>query len=79
MPYAFNDDLPQSVRRRLPPRAQDIFRNAFNHAWETYGGSEPDRVEEIAHRVAWAAVKKRYRKVGDSWVPREFALSAVAP
>jgi len=77
MPYAFNDDLPQSVRRRLPAHAQDIFRNAFNHAWEAYGGSEPDRVEEIAHRVAWAAVKKRYRKVGSSWVPREFALGAV--
>ena len=41
------------------------------------GASEPDRVEEIAHRVAWAAVKKRYRKVGSSWVPREFALGAV--
>jgi len=74
MPYARNDDLPQSVRGALPPHAQDIFRNAFKHAWETYGGSKSDRVEEIAHRVAWAAVKKRYRKVGSSWVPRELAL-----
>jgi cation transport regulator len=71
MPYALNQDLPQSVRRHLPPHAQDIFRSAFNHAWETYGAAEPDRIEEIAHRVAWAAVKRRYRKVGDSWVPRD--------
>lgn len=27
----------------------------------------PDR-EERAHRVAWAAVKRRYRKQGDRWV-----------
>jgi cation transport regulator ChaB len=45
---------------------------------ETSGGTEPDRIEEVAHRVAWAAVKKRYRKVGDGRVPREFAISAQA-
>jgi cation transport regulator len=26
------------------------------------------RREEIAHRVAWSAVKKSYHKVGDEWV-----------
>jgi hypothetical protein len=26
--------------------------------------------EEIAHRVAWAAVKKRYRKIGDFWIEK---------
>ena len=71
MPYASNDDLPLSVRRHLPLHAQDIFRAAFNNAWQTYGVSEPWRREEIAHRVAWAAVKKRYRKAGDDWVERE--------
>jgi cation transport regulator len=69
MPYALNQDLPPSVRRHLPPHAQDIFRSAFNHTWETYGAAEPGRIEEIAHRVARAALKRRYRKVGDSWVP----------
>jgi cation transport regulator len=72
MPYTSNADLPVSVRRHLPLHAQDIFRSAFNHAWDTYGATEPERVEEIAHRVAWSAVKKRYSKLGDSWVPREF-------
>ena len=27
------------------------------------------RQEEIAHRVAWAAVKRKYRKLGDEWLP----------
>jgi cation transport regulator len=70
MPYASNDDLPPAVRAHLPLHAQDIFRSAFNHAWETYGAKEPWRHEEIAHRGAWAAVKKRYRKSGDYWVER---------
>lgn len=69
MPYASNAALPRSIRAHLPEHAQDIFREAFNHAWESYGAREPTRREEIAHRVAWAAVKRRYRKVGDYWEP----------
>jgi cation transport regulator len=69
MPYATNEDLPPRLRRSLPPHAQDIFRSAFNAAWSGYGEREPSRREEIAHRVAWAAVKKQYRKVGQEWVP----------
>jgi cation transport regulator ChaB len=26
-------------------------------------------VEEIAHRVAWSAVKHKYGKFGDQWLP----------
>jgi cation transport regulator len=69
MPYATNEDLPLSVRNHLPPHAQDIYRSAFNHAWQTYCSRGPDGAEEIAHRVAWAAVKRSYRKLGDTWVP----------
>ena len=63
MPYRTNDDLPPSVRTHLPAHAQDIYRAAFNHAWQEYGGDEA-----TPHRVAWAAVKRRYRKAGDMWV-----------
>lgn len=69
MPYASNDDLPASIRVSLPPHAQDIFRATFNNAWERHADA-PDRVEEIAHRIAWAAVKRRYMKLGDAWVLR---------
>jgi cation transport regulator len=68
MPYASNDDLPPSVRSHLPPHAQDIFRAAFNNAWLRYSERAPERREEIAHRIAWSAVKRQYRKVGNRWV-----------
>jgi len=62
MPYLTNDDLPMSVRRHLPPHAQDIYREAFNC------GAFGD--EERAHRIAWGAVKRSYVKVGEIWVAR---------
>lgn len=63
MPYVTNGDLPASVREHLPSHAQDIYREAFNHAWQQYGGDE-----SIAHRVAWAAVKRLYEKRNGAWV-----------
>lgn len=66
MPYATIEDLPPAVRH-LPPHAQEIFLAAFNSAWQSYADRGPDRQEETAFRVAWAAVKKQYRKSGESW------------
>lgn len=68
MPYMTNYDLPIAIQRHLPEHAQDIYREAFNHAWQQY--ADDLRQEEIAHRVAWAAVKKLYVKLGSEWVPR---------
>jgi cation transport regulator len=70
MPYRTNDNLPRSVAAHLPVHAQDIFRETFNRAWETYGATQPSRREELAFRVAWAAVKRRYQKSGDIWVEK---------
>lgn len=67
MPYLTTSDLPKSVRDHLPPHAQEIYLAAFNHAWREHAG-DPD-VEAIVHRIAWSAVKRRYRKFGDTWVP----------
>lgn len=64
MPYSSTADLPPAVQRILPLHAQDIYREAFNQAHERYAD------EEIARRVAWAAVKKSYQKLGDQWVRR---------
>lgn len=71
MPYQSNEDLPLSLQARLPAHAQDIYRAAFNKAWERFAEADPERREEAAHRIAWAAVKRRYRKSGDRWVPIE--------
>jgi cation transport regulator len=67
MPYVSNSDLPSSVRNHLPDAAQDIYREVFDHAWKTYAANP--RREEIAHRVAWAAVKRKFQKVGEHWAP----------
>jgi cation transport regulator len=68
MPYDINEDLPLSVRNHLPEHAQDIYREAFNHAYRAHAG-EADR-EQRAHMIAWGAVKRSYGKAGDTWVPR---------
>jgi len=68
MPYPTNADLPPSVRSHLPGHALDIYREAFNHAFAAHAGES--RQEEAAHRIAWAAVKRSYVKVGNSWIAR---------
>ena len=75
MPYNSNRELPDSVKNNLPDHAQDIYRAAFNSAWEQYADPDERREgqsrEETAHQVAWAAVKKKYRKDEDGkWVKK---------
>ena len=64
MPYVRLSDLPDSVRDHLPPHAQEIYRAAFNNALNEYAASASR--EATAHRVAWAAVKRSYRKNPDT-------------
>jgi len=61
---------------QLPEHAQHIFKEAHASALKQYenpnkrrGGAKED-VEEVAHKVAWAAVKKEYKKKGDEWVKK---------
>ena len=66
MPYKNIKELPESVREHLPEHAQEIYKEAFNSAWEQYDRPEERRGnadrEETAHKVAWTAVKHRYEK-----------------
>ena len=67
MPYATNSQLPERIRKVLPTHAQDIFRAAFNSAYERYGPHDEAR----AFRIAWAAVKRSYVHRGAGvWIPR---------
>jgi cation transport regulator len=68
MPYRSIVDLPPAVRERLPVHAQEIFLGAFNNAFDEYAG-RADR-EAVAFRVAWSAVKRKYRKIGDEWIEK---------
>jgi cation transport regulator len=69
MPYKSTSDLPDSVRDNLPRHAQEIFKEAFNSAWDEY--ADPDKRrgeesrEEVSFKVAWSAVKNEYEKGDD--------------
>lgn len=66
MPYAANEDLPDSVQEALPSRAETIWREAFNKAHEA------DDDEGRAAAIAWTAVRKAgYGAAPDGrWLPR---------
>ncbi len=75
MPYNSISELPEGVRDNLPKHAQEIYKEAFNSAWDHYADPEKRRDdasrEETAHRVAWSAVKDQYEKDRDGkWKPK---------
>jgi cation transport regulator ChaB len=61
---AKKDELPSTLQRSSP-KAQRTFAKAHDSAAEEYGS------EERAHRVAYAAVKHSFEKVGDHWEAKE--------
>ena len=76
MPYKKNSELPEMVRENLPLHGQDIFREAFNSAWEEYKDPSLRRGnesrEEVSHKVAWSAVEKVYLNNSEGkWVKKQ--------
>ncbi len=74
MPYQKKEELPDAVKA-LPAHGQEIWMAAFNSAWEQYEGDAsgpegtPARREEKCFGTAWAAVKEKYRREEDKWIP----------
>jgi cation transport regulator len=66
MPYNKISELPENLRGILPKHAEEIYIAAFNSAWDQYKDPDDrrgdDTREEVAHKVAWAAVKNDYEK-----------------
>lgn len=62
MPYQSISDLPAGVRDALPAGAQEIFRAAFNAAYDP-----PRCGDDCAAKIAWSAVGQKYEKSGDTW------------
>jgi cation transport regulator ChaB len=56
-------ELPDPVERSNA-KAQRTFAKAHDAAAEEYGS------ESRAHRVAYAALKRSFEKVGDRWLPK---------
>lgn len=62
-----NYQLTDDVKNALPPRGQDVYREAFLEAWKRYGMSPRD--ESRAHIMAWAAVRKQFHQdESGAWV-----------
>lgn len=75
MPYTNLTDLPENVKANLPKHAQEIYRAAYNSAWDQYKDPEDrygaDDRETVAHKVAWSAVKEKYEKHDSHWVEKD--------
>jgi cation transport regulator ChaB len=59
-----SDELPSTLNRSNA-KAQRTFAKAHDAAANEYGS------EERAHRVAYAALKRSFEKVGDRWLPKK--------
>ena len=70
---------PRTVKQidALPVHARHIYKNAHKNALKQYAspskrrGGKRQSKEQVAHKVAWSAVKKRYQKEGEGWVPKD--------
>src|SRR5919198_6177672 len=60
----------------LPEHAQHIYKKVHASAIDQYQNPEKRRggkrqsPEEVAHKAAWAAVKKQYKKKGNEWIKK---------
>jgi cation transport regulator len=60
----------------LPEHAREIYTEAHANALKQYQnpakrrGGRKQSAEEVAHKTAWAAVKRKYEKQGDAWVEK---------
>ncbi len=59
-----SDELPGTLKRSNA-KAQRTFAKAHDAGADEYGS------EERAHRVAYAALKRSFEKVGDRWLPKK--------
>lgn len=75
VPYKSLQELPDSVQKSLPQHAQEIYREVFNNAWQEYAKPEDrrgnDSRDEVAHKVAWSAVMKKFEKRDGNWVRKK--------
>jgi cation transport regulator len=75
-----NSPLSISTRKAidtLSSHAQEIYNSALKNALKQYkspskrrGGKRQSK-EQVAHKVAWSAIKKEYEKKGDRWEARD--------
>ena len=67
MPYE-SGEIPGGTEN-VPAHGQAIYRAAFNSA---HAGGQS---EQIAHAIAWTAVRKKFKKKGGKWVSKDGAAA----
>ena len=74
-----NDDISDRTEKQideLPTHGQEIFKEAHKNALDQYKdpkkrkGGKKESKEQVAHKVAWSAVKKVYKKEDDKWIKK---------
>jgi cation transport regulator ChaB len=63
--------MPIEILKKLPKKARTIWESAFKLSKEKYGA-------ERAAQIAWAAVKKKYKKEDDKWIARSESFIATS-
>jgi cation transport regulator len=72
MPYDSLKDLPKNVTNPLPGAAQRMWLAAFNSAYNRCSKEDGKDCETVARSIAWAAVKRKYKKGKDGkWVKKK--------
>lgn len=61
----------------LPSEAKDIYVSAWNSAYDGTCKEKDDR-DECAGKIAWSAVKKQYKQVGDKWVSKSIPVTELS-
>jgi cation transport regulator len=61
--------LPVAIRDTLPDKAQEIYRKAYNQAWDEFEEDDHRGLNQqgLAHQQAWMAVKQEYVFDLDQW------------
>lgn len=66
MPFKNISQLPESIKK-LPHKAQLIFLNVFNRSFAKNG-------EDLAMKIAWTAVKGKFKRIDNQWVAKGLGL-----
>ena len=61
MRYTNKSELPPTIRDVLPERAQELYLEAYNQAWDEYDEGQGYLTRDgMAHQRGWTAVQHEY-------------------
>ena len=63
MPAKTKKELPKGVKGALPDKAQEIYRKAYNKAYDEYEDTSKRRGSDLAKRLPASGLVGRQRKI----------------